>query len=411
MTQRLIALTRKEFIQIGRDRRTLTMMILLPLIWLVMFGYAFNFDIQEMRVAVVDQSGTWAGELVAGALRGYERFRIVELPEPTEADIRAAMGRNELQMGVIIPPGFGEGTADRNPRMAVLVDGAELFSAQAAVRLLQQALEPVQDRLRAELEDRVRAQVRRRIEQAMAEAITTGRELPVDGFRLPLLERLDPTPPAPPEMIPRVEILYNPDLKTATVMIPGLLGMVTMFMTTLMTAMGIVREREYGTLEQLVVTPLRPVELMLGKLLPYVLIAMLDFALVFLAGTYLFGLTFAGNLPVFLGMSLLFLLTTLGLGLVISTLAQNQQQAMQLAFFVIFPQILLSGLIFPLSSMPKAIQGIAYLLPFTYYVPIARGMFIKGQELALLAQPALLLVVYAVSTVTLASLRFRKRSG
>lgn len=371
MIPRLVALIRKEFIQIGRDRRTLAMMILLPLVWLIMFGYAFNFDVREMRVAVVDRSGTRIGELVAGALRGYERFRIVELPEPTEDGIRLAMHRNQVQMGIIIPPGYGEVRGGDHARLRALVDGADLFAAQAAVRLFQGALEPLQDRIRKIV-------------------LTRGE---------------------PPPMIPEIEILYNPELRTATVMIPGLLGMVTMFMTTLMTALGIVREREYGTLEQLVVTPLRPIELMLGKLLPYVLIAAVDFALVFLAGTYLFNLKFAGNLPLFLALSLLFLVTTLSLGLLISTLAQNQQQAMQLAFFAMFPQILLSGLIFPLSSMPKVIQYLAYLLPFTYYVPIARGMFIKGQELALLATPAGLLAAYALAAVTLSSLRFRKRLG
>jgi ABC-2 type transport system permease protein len=182
-----------------------------------------------------------------------------------------------------------------------------------------------------------------------------------------------------------------------------------MFMTTLMTAMGVVREREYGTMEQLVVTPIKPVELMLGKLLPYFLVGVVDFTLVFVAGKYLFHLTFMGNLPVFLLLSLLLVFTTLGLGLLVSTVAQNQQQAMQLAIFIILPQILLSGLIFPLSSLPKPIQWIAYLLPFTHYVPIARGMFIKGQEFALVWKSAAVLAVYAVVVVTLASLRFRKR--
>jgi ABC-2 type transport system permease protein len=192
-------------------------------------------------------------------------------------------------------------------------------------------------------------------------------------------------------------------------MIPGLLGLVVMFMTTLMTAMGVVREREYGTMEQLVVTPIKPVELMLGKLLPYFLVGVVDFTLVYISGKYLFNLTFMGNLPVFLLLSLLLVFTTLGLGLLISTVAQNQQQAMQLAIFVVIPQILLSGLIFPLSSLPKPIQWIAYLLPFTHYVPIARGMFIKGQEFALVWKSAAVLAAYAVVVVTLASLRFRKR--
>lgn len=474
MIQRLLALAQKEFIQIRRDRRTLAMMIVLPLLWLVMFGYAFSFDVKEITVAVVDQSGTKVGALVADAFRQYERFRMVSLADPTDAGIRAGMARDQVQMGIIIPAGFGEGTGGNNPELQVLIDGSDLFAAQAGARLLQKAMEPAQDQIKAEVEARIKSELRLRVEREMeklaaearakAEAEIASRaekmradiqrqitgeierrkaallsqvppnlraqvekqllgsltppelpafqlELPADLIKPPSVDELDLTPPAAPQLAPQLEILYNPDLKSANVMIPGLLGLVIIFMTIMMTAVGIVREREYGTMEQLVVTPLRPIELMLGKLLPYFLVAAFDFALVFIAGTYLFDLTFAGNLPIFLALSLLLVFTSLGLGLLLSTVAQNQQQAMQMAIFVILPQILLSGLIFPLSSLPKAIQYVAYLLPFTHFVPIARGMFIKGQGLELLTTPALVLAAYAVGVVVLASLRFRKRLG
>jgi ABC-2 type transport system permease protein len=362
MLQRLFALVQKEFIQIRRDPRTLAMMIILPLLWLVMFGYAFSFDVKEITVAVVDQSGNPVGAKLADTLKGYDRFVPVDLADRTESGIRAAIHRDEIQMGMLIPADLGRGG-----QVKVLLDGTNLFAAQAGSRHLQKALEPLQ---------------RAAAPQAGA-----------------------------PQLIPQLETLYNPDLQSAPVMIPGLLGLVTMFMAIMMTALGVVREREYGTMEQLVVTPIRPFELMLGKLIPYALVAALDFTLVFAAGTYLFDLDFAGNLPAFLGLTLLFLVTTLGLGLLISTVAQNQQQAMQLAMLAIFPQILVSGLIFPLSSMPKVIQYIAYALPFTHFVPIARGIFIKGQEVSLLSTQVTVLAVYAVGVVTLASLRFRKRLG
>ncbi len=368
MWQRLMALAGKELIQIRRDRRTLAMMVVLPLLWLVMFGYAFSFDVQTIDVAVIDQSGTRPGHAVAEALRGYERFAPVDLADASEAGIKDAMFHDRVHMGVIIPPGFGSGGA----QLQVLIDGANLFAAQTGARLLPKALEPLQEQMKAVL---------------------------------------GPAAAVPPQLIPHLEVLYNPELKSANVMIPGLLGMVTMFMATLMTATGVVREREYGTLEQLVVTPIRPLELMLGKLLPYAVVAALDFALVYVLGNWLFDLHFAGNLPVFLGLSFLLLLTTLGLGLLLSTVAQTQQQALQMAMFTVMPQILVSGLIFPLSSLPRAIQYIAYALPFTHYVPIARGMFVKGQTLAQLSTPALVLAVYAVVVVALASLQFRKRLG
>ena len=294
----------------------------------------------------------------------------------------------------------------------------------------------------------------------------------------PSLDELELAAPDQPRLRQTVTTLYNPDLRTAVVMIPGLLGLVVMFMTTLMTALGVVRERELGTMEQLVVTPIRPAELMIGKLLPYLLVGAVDFALVFAAGVYLFDMTFAGNLPVFLLLSILLVFTTLGLGLLISTVSQNQQQAMQLGMFTLMPQVLLSGLIFPLDSMPRAIymsqrfslcpdltvaenlaffgrvyglggealaqrqeelliwagladqrktlagdlsgglrqrlafacQLIAYLLPFTHFVPIAQGMFIiKGQGLDLLWPNAAVLAAYAALVLGLATVRFRKR--
>lgn len=380
MLQRVLALTRKEFIQIRRDKRTLAMMILLPLIWLLVFGYAFSFDVKSVTVGIVDESKSPAGAKIAETLAGYERFEVQSLARPSEAGIREAIHRDEIKLGILIPDSLGQGG-----QVQVLVDGTNLFAAQAATRLLQQAMAPLQ--------------------RSMGQATSVQPPLPAAG------PTPTPLPATGPNLTPQMEILYNPDLASAPVMIPGLLGLVTMFMAVMMTALGIVREREYGTMEQLVVTPIRPFELMIGKLLPYALITAIDFGLVFAAGVYLFNLTFAGNLLLFIALTLLFLVTTLGLGLLVSTVAQNQQQAMQMALLVILPQILVSGLIFPLDSMPKAIQYVSYLLPFTHFVPITRGIFIKGQEFGLLTTQTGVLALYAVVVMTLATLRFRKRLG
>ena len=417
MLQRILALAQKEFIQIRRDKRTLAMMLLLPILWLILFGYAFSFDVREVEVALVDASGTATGATVAEAIRSYDRFTLADLADPSEPGIREAIFRGEVSMGIIIPPGYGERT---DAQLHVMLDGANLFAAQTAARLLPTALEPAQAELRVDLEARTRAEVQERIaeltEARKAELLAqvppmlrAQVEEMLAGSPGPSLDELEIAAPAPPQFIPSITTLYNPELKTANVMIPGLLGLVVMFMTTLMTALGVVREREYGTMEQLVVTPIRPLELMLGKLLPYLLVGAVDFALVFVAGLYLFDLSFAGNLPLFILLSLLLVFTTLGLGLLISTVSQNQQQAMQLAMFAMFPQILLSGFIFPLEAMPKAIQVVAYLVPFTHFVPIAQGMFIKGQGIDLLWPQVVVLAVYAVVVVGLATVRFRKR--
>ena len=417
MLQRIVALAQKEFIQIRRDRRTLAMMLVLPILWLILFGYAFTFDVSELGIAVVDRSGTTIGAAVAEALRSYDRFVPVDLADPSEDGIREAIFRGEVVMGVIIPPGYGE---DANAEVHILLDGANLFAAQTAARLLPAALEPAQETLRNEFQNRTRERVEEMITE-VAEArkaellervpppLQAQVEQMLSAIPRPSLDALEIAAPEQPRLGQKVTTLYNPDLKTANVMIPGLLGLVVMFMTTLMTALGVVRERELGTMEQLVVTPIRPAELMLGKLLPYLLVGAVDFALVYAAGRYLFDLTFAGNLPLFILLSLLLVFTTLGLGLLISTVSQNQQQAMQLAMFTLMPQILLSGLIFPLDAMPRAIRLIAYLLPFTHFVPIAQGMFLKGQGLDLLWPNAAVLAAYAVVVLGLATVRFRKR--
>lgn len=400
MLQRILALAQKEFIQIRRDRRTLAMMILIPVIWLVLFGYAFSFDVDNIAVAVVDLSGTETGARVSRAIREYDRFRVIDLAEASEEAIHDAFYRDQIKMAVILPAGFGDRGSDA--QMKVLIDGSDIFASQTGARLISKALEPVQAELRTETTQRFKEELTRLLKGLAAQG-------PAAPPALPTPAPPDLPTPAPPALAPDLQILYNPDLKSAPVMIPGLVGMVIMYTTTLMTAMGVVREREHGTMEQLVVTPIRPVELMLGKIIPYFFVGCLDFLIVYLAGIYLFDLEFAGNLPLFMGLSLLLIFTTLGLGLLLSTVAQNQQQAMQMALIVVMPQVLVSGMIFPLSSLPKAIQYIAYLLPFTHYVPIARGMFIKGQDLSLLWLPATVLAVYAVAVVVLASIRFRKR--
>lgn len=247
MFQRLGALARKEFIQVRRDKRTLAMMILLPLLWLIIFGYAFSFDIKEIKVAVVDNSDTRIGHLVADAFRNYSSFKIVTLADPTEAGIRDAMRRDELEMGIIIPPNFGSANGTDSPQIKAVIDGSDLFSAQAAARLIPKALEPVQEQIKAEvtasakdsLSASIKSQVRERAAGLLAQVPPQLRgqlERQLSSSIDQISGQIDINPPSPPQLIPKTDILYNPDLKSANVMIPGLLGMVVMFMGTLMTA-------------------------------------------------------------------------------------------------------------------------------------------------------------------------------
>lgn len=240
MFQRLGALARKEFIQIRRDKRTLAMMVLLPLLWLVIFGYAFSFDIKEIKVAVIDNSGTRIGHLVADAFRNYSGFKIVAVADPTDTGIRDAIRRNELELGIIIPPNFGSGNETDSARMKAIIDGSDLFSAQAAARLIPKALEPVQDQIKAEvtanakesLSGSIKDQVKKRAAGLLAQVPPQLRgqlEQQLSSSIDRISGQIDINPPSPPQLIPATEILYNPDLKSANVMIPGLLGMVVMF--------------------------------------------------------------------------------------------------------------------------------------------------------------------------------------
>lgn len=352
MRRRLASLIRKEFIQIRRDRRTLGMMLVIPFLWLVVFGYAATFDVRHIRTAVAGDPSDVRTAAVTAALQRSGYFDVVETGLSGRDALEAAIRQGRASVGVQ-PPQAG--------RPAVfLADGSDLFTAQTAARQLQ--------------------------------LLSAGLAGTAAG-----------TPVA------TVEVLYNPELRSANVMIPGLVGVVMVFIATIMTALGVVRERERGTLEQLVVSPLRPTELMVGKIVPYVVIAFADLLIVLAAGVFLFDVPFRGNPLLFLAFSLLFLVTCLAIGLLISTVSQTQQQALQMAVFTLLPQILLSGFIFPLAAIPWTVRWVAYVAPLTYFLPISRGMFLKGEGFADLWMYGAVLLGYTIVLVGLAALQFRRR--
>jgi ABC-2 type transport system permease protein len=332
----------KEFRQMRRDRRTLAMMIALPIILLVVLGYAASFDVTSISVVV-------AGPQAASVAR--------VLPRPFDVvSTQPAQGRGWAQDQ--LRDGHAEVavlTGGANP--VVLIDGSQIFSAQATLAALTK------------------------------------------------LERSGV--PGASGVSPQVRILYNPRLATSYVMIPGLAGVVLVFIGTIITSLGVVRERQSGTLEQLAVMPLRPRDVFLGKIVPYFAVAAADLAIVLAVGIAIFGVPFRGSPLVFALGALLFLFVTLGIGVLISTVSQNQGQAIQLAVMTMLPQILLSGLIFPLSSIAAGVRWISYLLPLTYFNEISRGVMLRAEPIGPLWQPFLLLVVLGLAIVTLAILRFR----
>jgi ABC-2 type transport system permease protein len=325
----------KEFRELRRDRRTLGMLIGLPLLLLVIFGYAANFYVGSVKAAVVGPQAS----AVASALPAFFDVTIVE-PGDGQTEAEALLRDNTVDVVLV---------TGQQPVLA-MVDGSNLFAAQSIVSVLN---------------------------KVGSDKITT-------------------------------QVLYNPDLKTSWVMVPAIIGLILTFIGTIVTSIGLVRERETGTLEQLAVMPIKPSAVILGKISPYFLVASIDMIVVSVLGILLFGVPFNGNVLVFGLGAALFLFVVLGLGVFISTISQTTGQAIQTAFFFLMPQILLSGMIFPLDAMAAGVRWIGYLLPLTYFTMISQGVMLRGASLASLWLPFLVLTVMAVVVFTGATLRFRR---
>ena len=334
------AMVAKEFRELRRDRRTVAMMIVLPVVLLVVFGYAANFKVHDIPTVVVGPGARQA----AAALHG-PTFHVTEVDTTAgEAAAQARLRDGQAVVAVV--------TGGHSP--LVLLDGTQLFSVETA-------------------------------ETALAR--------PVAAAGAPA---------------PVVRILYDPELTTSWVMVPGLAGLILVFIGTLITSLGVVRERQSGTLEQLAVMPFRAADVIAGKIAPYLMVAAADLVLIVVIGMGVFHVPFAGNVAVFALGAALFLLVTLGLGVLISTVSQNQGQAIQLAFMIILPQVLLSGLIFPVPSMAAGVRWISYVLPLTYFIEISRGVMLKATPISGLWQPLGLLALLAVAVLGLAVIRFRR---
>jgi ABC transporter DrrB family efflux protein len=348
------AMILKEFRQLRRDRRTLAMMILMPVLLLVVLGYAASFDVSRIAVAA---AGPQASTVAAVLPRPFH----VVAAENAQG---RGWAQDQLRDGNAVVAVVTGG-----PRPVVLIDGTQLFAARAALTAL--ASRSAQSG-----------------QAAQSGPGTSQVALAAAGAQ--------------------VHVLYNPKLATSDIMIPGLAGVVLVFIGTIITSLGVVRERQSGTLEQLAVMPLRPRDVFLGKITPYFAVAAADLAIVLVVGVAIFGVPFRGSLLVFGLGALLFLFVTLGIGVLISSVSQNQGQAIQLAVMTLLPQVLLSGLIFPLSSIVAGVRWIAYLLPLTYFNEISRGVMLRAEPIGALWQPFLYLTLLGTVIVTLASLRFRR---
>ena len=370
---RVAHIIRKEFIQLRRDRRMFFIVFFSPVFQLFLLGYAANLDIRNIPIVFcdLDSSRTSRDFMARFPASGY--FSLEGTVDRLQ-DIDPYIDRGKASLALVLPRGMGRKLAGRESvRIQVIVDGGE---SQSAIVGLNYAT-------------MIGLQYSRGI----------------------LLERLRSASQvlSVPRVEPEVRVWYNPELRSRNFLVPGVLAMVLMIITMVLTSLGIVKEKEQGTMEQLIVTPVRPRDLILGKLLPFFLIGLVEIVVVVAVAVFVFGVPVKGSAWLLFGLSPLFMLTTLGLGLFISTISRNQQQAMLTAAFFIIPQIILSGFVFPIENMPRLIQGITYVVPLRYFLVIIRGLFLKAVGIGALWDETAALVAFGLGILALSVLRFSKK--
>ena len=380
---RIREIVRKEFRQVLREPRMRVVLIVPPLLQTILFGFAVNLDVDNARLAFMDQDRTPASRELRAAFEGSRRFVLAAEAE-SEAQVRELLDRGRVQAVVGVPAGFARDLArGRTAQVQLLVDGANSNTASIIAGYASQIVS--------------RFSARIMLEQQQARLV--GRTMAAGGpihLSLPAVEA-------------RSRVWFNPELRSRNYFVPGVVVNIITLVTLILTAMAIVREKEIGTMEQLMVTPIRPLELMLGKTLPFALAGLFDVVLIAAAAMLVFRIPFRGSVLLLVGCACIFLLTTVGAGLFLSTISRTQQQAVMASFFFFMPAFMLSGFAFPIRNMPVAIQYLSYLNPLRYFMSIVRGIFLKGIGAAVLWPQTATLLGYGLMVVTLSALRFHKR--
>ena len=374
MKSRLFSIIRKEFIQIFRDKRTLAIILLIPIMQLLLLGYAATNDVRNIPLAVYDQCRCTESRSLLNAYRAADYFRLA-YSAGSENEIRSLIENGKARAAIIIPPDYNTRLAKGDAQVAFILDGSDPTSASTA----------------------------------FSAAVLIGQSQSTE-LLVEKLQRagLNPQNLQPPLEI-RTQVWYNPDLVSNYFMIPGVIGMILFAITSILTATSVVRERERGTIEQLIVTPIRPWELVVGKVLPYIILAFIDTFEVLAIGHWWFGVPIRGSLGLIIGTSGLLLLSGLGIGLFASTIANTQQEAMLTVWMTLLPSIFLSGFFFPLEAMPRLLSWISMIIPLRYYLVIIRSVMLKGSGIESIWVETLALGLFGVVILIAASLRFRKR--
>ncbi len=372
MLQRIWAVLQKEFIQTLRDRGTLILMLSMPLLQLFMLGYAVDMNVEHIPTIIADQSLDAHSLAYVNAMVNTQYFDVVGYVA-NEAEVIQAIDSGRAQAGIVIPPGFAARVDRGEAQVLFVIDGSDLFTVQSGY---------------------TRAAT---IAQSYAAEVLLKK---IERSGLPIHAGLP--------LDTRVRVLYNPDMHQLWFTIPSMIALLMQTSSIAMTAAAVVREREAGTIEQLLVTPIRPAELLLGKILPNVLIAIINVLTVVVVGIFLFHVPFRGSFWLFMGLAMIYVFSGLGLGLLISTIASNQKQAQQLVMMIMLLGVVLGGYIFPRNTMPPLLQTLGLLFPMTYFIPISRGIIAKGVGLDAFWVSAVSMTVYAVVLMGIAAKAFRQ---
>ena len=381
MWERIRVMVRKELLQSLREPRMRLMLFLPPLLQLLIFGYAVNLDVEHIRIAWMDMDRTPQSRDLGAAFRASRYFELSALPDD-EQQVQDLMDHGRVQAVIRVLPGFARDIErGETAGVQILVDGTNSNTASLVSNYANLVV------------------------AAYGSQVSVSQQ----GRRVMARSPGGPPPGGFPSVEPQSRVWFNPELRSRNYFIPGVVVNIIMTVTLMLTALGIVREKEIGTMEQLMVTPIRPIELIIGKTIPFALVGLADLVIVTVAAILIFHIPFRGSGLLLLFSAILFLMTSLGAGLFISTISHTQQQATLSSFFFSMPAFMLSGFTFPIRSMPQSIQWISYLNPVRYFMEIVRGIFLKGAGIQALWPQMLALAVYGAAILGLSAWRFRKR--
>ncbi len=367
-----MSIVKKEFIQIKRDKASFAIAIMMPLIMILLFGYAVVTELEDISLLVLDQSNTAESRELIKGFENTSYFKVVGKVHSIEA-IENSLDKGTAHSALIIPPDYSEKIAEKDkPTIQFIVDGSDPTTARTAFSSGILAAQNQNSKILNKLNSKINASNNSAIDI-------------------------------------RTKVLYNPTLRNQNYTIPGLIGLIMQNITIILTAFALVREKERGTLEQLIVSPLKSPEIILGKLVPYIVIGFADFIYSLVLGIYWFNIPISGSIPLLIFLGSGFVVCALAIGILISTIAKTQLQAMQMAFVALLPSVLLSGFVFPREAMPKIIQYLGNIIPLTYFLNIIRGIALKGLDLRYLIQDVSLLFILGLLLLILSIVRFRKK--